>query len=278
MTNITFPAFNINISISRTAFTIGGVHIYWYAIFIAVAILVAILALKKDCKKYNIKYNDILELMILILPIAIICARLYYVIFNMQYYLNNPSEIINIRNGGLAIYGGIIGGAITTIIFCKIKKIKILDMFDMIIPYLSLGQAIGRWGNFINGEAHGTATNSIFRMGIIEDGIYMEVHPTFLYESICTLIIFFILMYLRKYRKYSGQLTIVYLLLYSAIRTIIEGLRTDSLMVGNIRISQLISIIIFIVVIFILIYNYKKRKKIKLLEEKIINLKTITNE
>ena len=268
MTNITFPAFNINLSISRTAFTIGGIHIYWYAIFIAMAILIAILALKKDCKKYNIKYNDILELMILILPIAIICARLYYVIFNMQYYLNNPSEIINIRNGGLAIYGGIIGGAITTIIFCKIKKIKILDMFDMIVPYVSLGQAIGRWGNFINGEAHGTTTNSIFRMGIIEDGIYMEVHPTFLYESICTLIIFFILMYLRNHRKYAGQLTIVYLLLYSAIRTIIEGLRTDSLMVGNIRISQLISIIIFIVVIFILIYNYKKRKKIKLLEEK----------
>lgn len=264
MTNITFPAFNINLSISRTAFTIGGIHIYWYAIFIVVAILIAILALKKDC----IKYNDILELMILILPIAIICARLYYVIFNMQYYLNNPNEIINIRNGGLAIYGGIIGGAITTIIFCKIKKIQILDMFDMIVPYLSLGQAIGRWGNFINGEAHGTTTSSIFRMGIIENGIYMEVHPTFLYESICTLIIFFILMYVRNHRKYKGQLTIIYLLLYSLIRIIIEGLRTDSLMIGNIRISQLISIIIFIVVIIILIYNYKKRKKIKLLEEK----------
>lgn len=146
MTNITFPAFNINLSISRIAFTIGGIHIYWYAIFIAIAILIAIIALKKDCKKYNINYNDILELMIIVIPVAIICARLYYVIFNIQYYLNNPSEIINIRNGGLAIYGGIIGGAITTIIFCKIKKIKILDMFDMIVPYLSLGQAIGRWG------------------------------------------------------------------------------------------------------------------------------------
>ena len=268
MTNITFPAFNINLSISRTAFTIGSIHIYWYAIFIVGAILIAILALKKDCKKYNIKYNDILELMILILPIAIICARLYYVIFNMQYYLNNPSEIIKIRNGGLAIYGGIIGGTITTIIFCKIRKIKILDMFDMIVPYLSLGQAIGRWGNFINGEAHGTITNNIFRMGIIENGIYMEVHPTFLYESISTLIIFFILMYLRNHRKYTGQLTIVYLLLYSAIRTIIEGLRTDSLMLGNIRISQLISIIIFIAVLVILIYKNKERKEIKKLEEK----------
>lgn len=278
MTNIMFPAFNINLSISRIAFTIGGIHIYWYAIFIAIAILIAIIALKKDCKKYNINYNDILELMIIVIPVAIICARLYYVIFNIQYYLDNPSEIINIRNGGLAIYGGIIGGAITTIIFCKIKKIKILDMFDMIVPYLSLGQAIGRWGNFINGEAHGATTNSIFRMGIIENGIYMEVHPTFLYESICTLIIFFILMYLRNHRKYAGQLTIVYLLLYSAIRTIIEGLRTDSLMVGNIRISQLISIIIFITVIIILVYKYKKKKEIKLLDEKIISLRTITNK
>lgn len=268
MTNITFPAFNINLSISRIAFTIGGIHIYWYAIFIAIAILIAIIALKKDCKKYNINYNDILELMIIVIPVAIICARLYYVIFNIPYYLDNPSEIINIRNGGLAIYGGIIGGAITTIIFCKIKKIKILDMFDMIVPYLSLGQAIGRWGNFINGEAHGATTNSIFRMGIIENGIYMEVHPTFLYESICTLIIFFILMYLRNHRKYAGQLTIVYLLLYSVIRTIIEGLRTDSLMVGNIRISQLISIIIFITAIIILVYKYKKKKEIKLLDEK----------
>ena len=141
-------------------------------------------------------------------------------------------------------------------------------MFDMIVPYLSLGQAIGRWGNFINGEAHGTITNNIFRMGIIENGIYMEVHSTFLYESISTLIIFFILMYLRNHRKYTGQLTIVYLLLYSAIRTIIEGLRTDSLMLGNIRISQLISIIIFIVVLIILIYKNKERKEIKKLEEK----------
>lgn len=135
-------------------------------------------------------------------------------------------------------------------------------MFDMIVPYLSLGQAIGRWGNFINGEAHGTTTSSIFRMGIIENGIYMEVHPTFLYESICTLIIFFILMYVRNHRKYKGQLTIIYLLLYSLIRIIIEGLRTDSLMIGNIRISQLISIIIFIVVIIILIYNYKRERKL----------------
>lgn len=267
MTKITFPAFNINLTISRIAFSIGGIDIYWYAIFIAIAFLIAILAVKKDCKKYNINYNDILELMIIAIPIAIICARLYYVIFNMEYYFYNPREIINIRNGGLAIYGGIIGAVITIIIFCKIKKLKVLDMFDILVPYLALGQAIGRWGNFINGEAHGISTNSIFRMGIIENGIYMEVHPTFLYESIGTLIIFFILLYLKNHRKYKGQLTLVYLLLYSAIRTVVEGLRTDSLMIGNIRISQLISIIIFVIVIILFIYINKKKKEIKLIEE-----------
>ena len=265
MTNITFPAFNINLSISRTAFTIGGIHIYWYAIFIAMAILIAILALKKDCKKYNIEYNDILELMILIIPIAIVCARLYYVIFNMQYYLNNPSEIINIRNGGLAIYGGIIGGAITTIIFCKIKKIKILDMFDMIIPYLSLGQAIGRWGNYINIEAYGTETDLPLKMEVIENGVTKYVHPTFLYESVENFILFLILLKVSKNRKFSGQITFLYFIGYAFIRFFIEGLRTDSLMMGNIRVSQLLSLIIFIIctVVYIVI---AKNKRIKLKE------------
>lgn len=265
MTTITFPAFNINLKIPRIAISIGKVDIYWYAMLIAIAFVIAIWGLKKDSKKYNINYNNVLELMIIVIPISIICARLYYVIFNMEYYLNNPQEIINIKNGGLAIYGGIIGGAITTLIFCKLKNIKLLNMFDMLVPYLALGQAIGRWGNFINGEAHGTATTSMFRMGIVENGIYTEVHPTFLYESIADILIFGVLIYLKKHRKYEGQLTVVYLLLYSIVRAVIEGLRTDSLMLGNIRISQLISLIIFIGVVFILIY---KKKKVKLLEEK----------
>ncbi len=261
MTTITFPAFNINLTISRIAFSIGNIHIYWYGIFIGLAFIIAIFALKKDSKKYDINYEDILELIIILIPVAIICTRLYYVIFNLQYYLSNPSQIFNIKNGGLAVYGGIIGAAITIIIFCKIKKLKLLDMFDMLVPYLALGQAIGRWGNFVNGEAHGVQTNNIFRMGIVENGIYMEVHPTFLYESISTLILFFILTYLKNHRKYEGQLTIVYLLVYSAIRAVIEGLRTDSLMIGNIRVSQLLSIIIFSTMLIVLIYINQRKKK-----------------
>ena len=259
MTTITFPAFNINLTIYKIAFSIGNINIYWYGIFIGLAFLIAIFALKKNVKKYNIKYDNVLELIIIVIPVAIISARLYYVIFNLQYYSSNPSQIFNIKNGGLAIYGGIIGATITIIIFCKAKKLKVLNMFDMLVPYLALGQSIGRWGNFVNGEAHGIQTNNIFRMGIVENGIYMEVHPTFLYESISTLVLFFILTYLKNHREYEGQLTIVYLLMYSGIRALIEGLRTDSLMIGNIRVSQLLSIIIFVIMVGILIYKNRKR-------------------
>lgn len=268
MTSITFPFFNIKLELSRIAISIGNINIYWYAIFIAIAFIIAIFGLKKDSKKYKIDYNDILELMIITIPISIISARLYYIIFNLDYYSNNLIEMINIKNGGLAIYGGILGAVVTIAIFCKIKKIKILDMLDMLVPYLALGQAIGRWGNFVNGEAHGRVTNSIFRMGIVENGIYMEVHPTFLYESICTLIIFFILKYLKNNRRYPGQLTYIYLLMYSFVRAIIEGLRTDSLMLGNVRISQLISIIIFVITLIILIYKKKKMDKTKLISQR----------
>lgn len=258
---ITFPEFNVYLKISNIAFRIGNIKIYWYAIFIALSFTIGSIGIKKECKKYEIDYEKVLELIIIIIPISMIFARLYYVIFNLDYYLNNPLEIINIRNGGLAIYGGIIGAVITIGIYSKIKKMNILNIFDICVPYLVLGQAIGRWGNFFNKEAHGIETNNIFRMGIVENGIYMEVHPTFLYESICDFILFLILINFRKHKKYDGQLTLIYLLGYSSVRFIIEGLRTDSLMFGNIRISQLISVLIFIVSLIILLYK-KYRDKI----------------
>lgn len=260
MNIVTFPGLNLSFQISRIAFQIGSIKIYWYAILIALSFLIAIVTLKKECSKNKINYEDILEIMIIAIPIAIISARLYYVIFNLDYYLKNPLEILNIKNGGLAIYGGIIGPCITIIICAKKKKIKILKICDMCVPYLSLGQSIGRWGNFFNIEAHGTETNNLFRMGIIENRKYIEVHPTFLYESVCTFILFFILLYIRSYKKYDGQLTLIYLFFYSGIRMIIEGLRTDSLMLGNIRISQLISIIIFCITLLILICIKTKNK------------------
>ena len=265
MNKIVFPSINLKLTVNNVAIKIFNIEIYWYAILIIASIILSIILCKKECKKYNIKYEDILELFIYIMPISIIFARIYYVIFSLNKYINNPMEIFNFRNGGLAIYGGIIGGILTIYVYTKIKKINFWNILDILAPYLALSQAIGRWGNFFNQEAHGIETTSIFRMGIIENGKYIEVHPTFLYESICNFIIFIILNKMSKNRKYEGQITYMYLTLYAFIRMIIEGLRTDSLMLGNIRISQILSIIIFLVSTIILIYKRKNvgEKKIE---------------
>ena len=192
-------------------------------------------------------------MILIVIPISFLSARLYYILFNLDYYLKNINQILDIRNGGLAIYGGIFGAIIAIGIFCRKRNIDFLDMLDMVVPYLALGQSIGRWGNFFNIEAYGVQTQNIFRMGIIENGRYIEVHPTFLYESICTFILFLILTYVKKHRQYKGQLTYIYLLIYSIIRAIIEGMRIDSLMLGDFRISQIVSIIIFIIA-FVLLF------------------------
>lgn len=263
MKEIIFPGVGLNLNVSSVAINIGNINIYWYAILIVSAFIIGVLFCKKDNGKYNIKFEDILELMIILIPISIIGARIFYVVFKLDYYIQYPENILNIRDGGLAIYGGIIGAIITIIIYCKKKKINILDMTDYLVPYLALGQAIGRWGNFFNAEAHGVETTSIFRMGIVENGKYIEVHPTFLYESICNLIIFLILYLLRNKRKYKGQITYLYLALYGIVRALIEGLRTDSLMLGSFRISQVLSIVLFIIFTIIVIFKELKYKKEK---------------
>lgn len=260
MKEIKFPGLGLEFNIKDIAFSIFGINIYWYAIIIVLAFVIGIIFCKKDDGKYGIKFDNVLELLLVLIPISIISARLYYVLFSLEYYLKNPLEIIDIKNGGLAIYGGIIGAVITIIIYCRIKKINFLDMFDYIVPYLALGQSIGRWGNFLNCEAYGTKTNSIFRMGIIENGNYIEVHPTFLYESICTFVIFIILFCMKNKRKYKGQLTYIYLALYGVIRAIIEGLRTDSLMLFNFRVSQILSVLLLLVFFVILIYKKIKER------------------
>ena len=258
---VTFPSLGLKFNIDRVAFNILGIDIYWYAILIVSAILISFLILKINNKRCNIEYKDILDLSIFLIPISIICARLYYVIFDLEYFLKNPNQIFNIRDGGLAIYGGIIGGIITCYVFCKKRNISFLDLLDYLVPCLALGQAIGRWGNFINIEAHGVQTDNLFRMGIIENGQYIEVHPTFLYESICTFVIFIILMVMTKKRKFAGELTFIYLILYSFVRFFIEGLRTDSLMLFSLRISQVLSLVIFVLSCIMLITNITKLRK-----------------
>ena len=254
---IKFPELNLEFNISKVAFRIFGIEIYWYAILIVSAICLALIIFKKRDGLYKIKFSDILDLTLYLIPISIISARLYYIIFNLGYYLQNPSEIFNIRSGGIAIYGAVIGGIITCFVFCKKREIRLLDLLDYMAPGLVLGQAIGRWGNFINIEAYGTYTNSLLKMGIIENGAYIEVHPTFLYESLACFAIFIILLIIKNKRKFSGQIAFTYLGLYSMQRFFVEGLRADSLMIGNIRISQILSVIIFAVSLIIYIIKWK---------------------
>ena len=259
MNIINFEDLGLSFKVNRIAIDLWGIKIYWYGIFIVIGFVLALILCKKDDGKYNIKFDDILLLTIIALPIILICARLYYVIFNFSTYIIKPTEILNLRNGGLAIYGGIIGAIGTIAVYCKLKKINLLDTLDYLAPFLSLGQAIGRWGNFFNIEAHGTETSSILRMGIVENGHYIQVHPTFLYESVCTFIIFIILYKGRNKRKYSGQIMLAYFFMYGIVRSIIEGLRTDSLMLGSFRVSQVLSIVLSITCGSILLYKRFKK-------------------
>lgn len=261
MNIVYFPLFNFEIQLERKAFSLFGVDIYWYAILIVFGIILVLLLCKKDSGKYNLKFETILDLSLYVLPISIISARLYYVIFNLDIYINEPLRIFDFRSGGLAIYGGIIGAIITILVFCKKRNINFLDVLDYLALFLPLAQSIGRWGNFINVEAYGYETNLPWRMGIIENGIYKEVHPTFLYESISTLMIFIILYKIRKKRKFKGEIALLYLIMYSFVRFFVEGVRIDSLMFFNVRISQALSLSIFVVSCLILWKKYKKNKK-----------------
>ena len=258
MNKISFPGLNLNLEISKTAFGVGDINIYWYAVLMVSAFILALIILKIKDGKFGIKFSDIFDLSIYVIPISIVSARIYYILFNIEYYIHNPAHIFDLRSGGLAIYGGIIGALITCYIFCKKRNINLLDLIDYVVPVLALGQAIGRWGNFINVEAYGEVTNLPWRMGIIEAGEYIEVHPTFLYESLVTFTLFIALIVISNKRKFKGQIALIYLIVYSFARMIIEGLRTDSLMLGNMRVSQILSLFIFIGSIWLYI-----REKIK---------------
>lgn len=231
-----------------TAFTVFGIDIQWYAIIITSAMIIGVLFSIRDGEKQGFVGDHLLDLMLVALPMAIIGARAYYVIFNFEIYADNIINIFNIRQGGLAIHGGLIGGFLGGYIVSKKRSLNILKVADIISPYLILGQAIGRWGNYINQEAHGGPTD--LPWGIMVDGV--KVHPTFLYESVWNLIVFAILKKISANKKFDGQMTGAYLILYSAGRFFIEGLRTDSLMIGPLRTAQVISIMLILLGVFLL--------------------------
>ncbi|SHG95822.1 Prolipoprotein diacylglyceryl transferase [Anaerosphaera aminiphila DSM 21120] len=246
-------------NINSTAFTIFNIEVKWYGILIALGAFLAIYFAGKLAKRAGLYDDVVIDFAFLAIPFGIVGARLYYVIFEWDYYSAYPLEIINIRNGGLAIYGGIIAGIIVGYFFSKWKKINFLTLADCAMPGVSLAQGIGRWGNFINGEAHGGPTN--LPWGILVNG--QKVHPTFLYESILDIGIFiFLYFYLSKHKKFEGQLFMYYLIIYGIGRFLIEGLRTDSLYIGPIRASQLVSLIMIVVGVSYTIYKYKKADEI----------------
>ncbi len=227
---------------------------------------------KLSKEKFEIEYDFVLEILIGSIIFGIIGARLYYVIFNFSNYFYNPQKIFAIRDGGLAIYGAIIAIAIFLIIYCKIRKKNFLDLADYLIPYLALGQSIGRWGNFFNQEAHGTEVTLDFLQRLhlpnfIIEGMHINgtyYHPTFLYESLWCLLGFIILLLIRKFTKRKeGIVTYSYFIWYGIGRLFIEGLRTDSLYIGKIRVSQLVSIILILIGLIGIIINLIKRKEVK---------------
>jgi len=247
------------------AFKVYGIDVRWYGIFIASAMLVGTILAIKESRRVNFDENYILDIILYSVPVAIVGARLYYVIFEWGYYKNNLAEVFAIRNGGLAIHGGVIGAVIAALIYTSIKHINFLRAADICAPSIILGQSIGRWGNFVNQEAYGGPVSkgfiSIFpefiQRQMYIDGAYY--HPTFLYESSWDLLVFFVLIALRKRNKIRGSLFFIYIALYSLGRFFVEGLRTDSLMLGNIRVAQLMSIILILVSI-ITVYILKKKK------------------
>lgn len=263
--SISFPLLGIELD-PPAYFTVFGKNIYFYGAIIAVGFLIAILYCAKNAKHFGIKEDDVYDVIIWLIPLSIIGARAYFVLFRLDEYLTEPSKIFAIREGGLAIYGGVIVGALTAVAVCMHKKIPFAAMLDLLIYGLLIGQIIGRWGNFINREAFGTQTDIFCRMGLTSpNGTTIYVHPTFLYESLWNLIVFVFLTVFRKkrLRKYDGQCTLLYFFLYGIGRAWIEGLRTDSLYIGNtgIRVSQTLSILLVIVSGIILIVQSKKEHK-----------------
>lgn len=245
---VSFPGLGLEFHFSSVAFTVASKPIYWYGILITCGIFLAIAYASRRSRHFGVRSDDLVDMMLFVLPVAIVCARLYYVVFEWERYKDNPAEIIAVWHGGLAIYGGLIGGLLTAIVFCRVKKIDCMDMLDLVSGAVPIGQAIGRWGNFFNCEAFGSETSLPWRMvigeGIDEAGQFGS-HPTFFYESAWNAIGFALLFVYSKKRKYRGEIVLLYFGWYGLGRFFIEGLRTDSLYLWGtgIRVSQVVALL-----------------------------------
>ena len=260
---ISFPNLGITVDPNPVAFTVLGKDIYWYGILIAGGFLLAVLYMMYRAKTFGITQDDVLDLVLWAVPIGVICARLYYCVFYWDLYRDNPISMLYIWEGGLAIYGGIIGGAITVLVLSRVKKIPPLVMLDDAAMGVIIGQICGRWGNFMNREAHGSVTDSFFKMGLVDAaGKVTYYHPTFLYESVWNLVGFIALHFYCKKRKFDGEIFLLYVAWYGLGRAWIEGLRTDSLYLFStgIRVSQLVAAVSFVAAAGIIAWVRLKKK------------------
>ena len=242
-TVISFPALGIEWDPGKTI-SLGPISLHYYGILIALGLMLAVVYAWKRSKEFGIRSDDLADGVLWVVPFAVLCARLYYCAFRWRSeYASDPLSILYIWNGGLAIYGGVIGAVIGVVVFAKVKKIKIPSLLDLVAIGFLIGQCIGRWGNFFNREAFGAETDWFLRMGLLNTstGEVEYHHPTFLYESVWNLIGFVILHFASKKRKYDGQIALGYVAWYGFGRTVIEALRTDSLYWGQFRVSQLLA-------------------------------------
>jgi len=260
---ITFPGLGITVDPSPVAFSIFGKDIYWYGIIIAVGFLMAYFYMNARAKSFGLTGDNVLDLLFWAVPLGIVCARIYYCVFYWDVYRENPISCLYIWEGGLAIYGGVIGGILGIALCHFIQKRPLLPMLDLAAFGVLIGQIFGRWGNFMNREAHGTETASFLRMGLTDpDGVVRYYHPTFLYESVWNLVGFIAIHFLSKKRKFDGEILLLYLFWYGLGRAWIEGLRTDSLYLFHtgVRVSQLLAILCVIIAGAVLVYLFFVKK------------------
>lgn len=250
--------------LNRIALDLGVLQIHWYGLIIGVGVILGLVLAIRESERRGLHKEVFVDLILFAVPIAIICARIYYVTFQWEYYAQHPGEIIKIWNGGIAIHGALIGSVLTTIVFAKVRGVSFWKLVDIAAPSLLLGQAIGRWGNFINQEAHGGEVTRVFLENMhlptfIIDQMYINgayYHPTFLYESLWNVVGVIVLLLLRKVNLRRGEIFLSYLVWYSIGRFFIEGLRTDSLMLTEtLRIAQVISLTIIVVALALCVYR-----------------------
>ena len=255
--SISFPFLGLEVNPPRSL-SLGPLNIYLYGVAIALGLILAVVYVCRRSKEFvGLSDDDILDGVLWITPFAIVCARLYYVAFSWESYRDNPISILYIWEGGIAIYGSVLGAIAGMAVYCKIKKVRLTALLDLVLMAFLIGQILGRWGNFFNREAFGAATDSFFRMGLFntKTNAWEYYHPTFLYESVWNLIGFVLLSTLASRRKYDGQIALGYAAWYGLGRAFIEGLRVDSLYWGPFRVSQVLAALTCLSAVAILIWQ-----------------------